>query len=260
MPPGKRFDVLVTGGAPGTYDLQTAGFPSPCPGDPPNGSCAAPKPRDPATLATVTVTDGGGAGGGVVMPTTMMTPEEQAAQDLSNVQPNSPPQTWTFSFGPCQDDPSNTCSLINGNAFDPDSMPAVAPTLGDVSDWTLVNPTPGPHPFHIHVNSFQVLQVSDPANNNALTPYDASGLVDVVTIPSAIGSGATAVPGQVVIRNRFVDFPGWFVFHCHILSHEDGGMMATVQVLNPGEQPSPPPHDDALTAMDMELLPHTLEP
>ena len=64
-------------------------------------------------------------------------------------------------------------------------MPAVAPTLGDVSDWTLVNTTPGPHPFHIHVNSFQVLQVSDPANNNALTPYDASGLEDVVTIPSA---------------------------------------------------------------------------
>ena len=80
-----------------------------------------------------------------------------------------------------------------------------------------------------------------------------------MTIPAAIGSGATAVPGQVVIRNRFVDFPGWFVFHCHILSHEDGGMMLTVQVLNPGEQPSPPPHDAALTGMDMELLPHTLE-
>ena len=47
--------------------------------------------------------------------------------------------------------------------------------------------------------------------------------------------------GTVVIRNRFEDFTGHFVFHCHILGHEDAGMMQTVQVLGPGQRPTPPP-------------------
>ena len=40
------------------------------------------------------------------------------------------------------------------------------------------------------------------------------------------------VPGYVKIRSRFDDFTGLFVFHCHILAHEDRGMMQLVQVVN----------------------------
>ena len=87
-----------------------------------------------------------------------------------------------------------------------------------------------------------------------LKPYDAPGLEDTVNIPAQIGTGPTAIPGKVIIRNRFADFPGWFVFHCHILGHEDGGMMLTVQVLKPGEQPSPPPHEKDLTAHNMHNM------
>ena len=36
---------------------------------------------------------------------------------------------------------------------------------------------------------------------------------------------------QVVVRMRFTDFVGKFVFHCHILNHEDHGMMATIEVV-----------------------------
>jgi suppressor of ftsI len=266
LPPAKRFDVLVTGGAPGTYQLQTAGFPT-CPSTPPNPSCSAPKPRTQGTLATITIpsTNGGnggngsGSGGGSggsggsgaapvppVLPTTMMTPEEKAAKDLADKQPNAPAQDWKFAFTPCPPpNQTQTCSTINGQVFDPNAMPAVAPTLGDVQDWTLENDTPGPHPFHIHVNPFQVLQVSDPVTND-LKPYDAPGLEDTVTIPAQQTINGVVKPGLVVIRNHFVDFPGWFVFHCHILSHEDDGMMLTVEVLNPGQQPSPPPHDSSL--------------
>jgi hypothetical protein len=180
------------------------------------------------------------------MPTTMMTAKEKAAKELTNLQPNSPAQHWKFAFTACPQDPAQTCSTINGQAFDPNAMPAVAPTLGDVQDWTLENDTPGPHPFHIHVNPFQVLQVSDPATGD-LKSYDAPGLEDTVTIPAQQTINGVVKPGFVVIRNHFVDFPGWFVFHCHILSHEDNGMMLTVEVLNPGQQPSPPPHDSSLS-------------
>jgi hypothetical protein len=203
------------------------------------------------------------------MPSTMMTPQERAAKDLSNVQPNAPAQHWAFAFTPCPPGEAGTpgatttttapaiCSTINGQVFDPNALPAVAPTLGDVQDWTLENDTAGPHPFHIHVNSFQVLQISDPNSGN-LVPYNAPGLEDTVTIPAQQTIGGQVKPGLVVIRNRFLDYPGWFVFHCHILSHEDDGMMLTVEVLKPGDKPSPPPHDSELSGgmSNMQNMPN----
>ena len=51
------------------------------------------------------------------------------------------------------------------------------------------------------------------------------------TIPLPIG-------GEIVIRMRFVDYVGKYVFRCHILAHEDTGMMATIAVPGDGEQPS----------------------
>jgi FtsP/CotA-like multicopper oxidase with cupredoxin domain len=43
----------------------------------------------------------------------------------------------------------------------------------------------------------------------------------------------TGVPpfGEITIRTRFLDFPGRWVYHCHILLHEDNGMMGTVRAL-----------------------------
>ena len=111
--------------------------------------------------------------------------------------------------------------------FDPHAI-GVTPRLGTVEEWTLVNQSGEDHPFHIHVNDFQVISVNG-------EPYRARGLQDVVVIPK---NG-----GEVVIRNRFEDFTGHFVFHCHILGHEDAGMMQTVQVLGPGQRPTPPPGD-----------------
>ena len=115
-------------------------------------------------------------------------------------------------------------ALINGEAFNPNET-NVAPLLGSVEEWTLRNSTDEDHPFHIHVNDFQVVKVNG-------RPYKANGLQDVVIIPKH---------GSVVIRNPFDQFTGHFVFHCHILGHEDGGMMKTVQVRRKGEPVTPPP-------------------
>ena len=112
-----------------------------------------------------------------------------------------------------EDDATNQF-FINGKQFDPDRVD-VEVKLGTTEEWTLRNSTEQ-HPFHIHVNDFQVISIDG-------KPYDADGLQDTVRM----------LPKQdaVVIRIRFTDFTGKFVFHCHILNHEDNGMMAVVEVV-----------------------------
>ncbi len=109
------------------------------------------------------------------------------------------------------------------------------PILDTVEEWTLINKSTEDHPFHIHVNDFQVISVNG-------KPFHADGLQDVVVIPK---NG-----GRVVIRNPFDDFPGHFVFHCHILGHEDAGMMQTVDVIRRGARPTPPPGGGMAHHMD----------
>jgi FtsP/CotA-like multicopper oxidase with cupredoxin domain len=125
------------------------------------------------------------------------------------------------------------------------------------------------HPFHIHINPFQVVEVFDPnemvvnaagqrinkyvfgtkqdpiqceldpTNSNTWQPCDKdkgkkSDYIwrDVFPIPSGrrVPGSQEVVPGYFKMRSRFVDYPGWFVMHCHILAHEDRGMMTVVHV------------------------------
>ena len=87
--------------------------------------------------------------------------------------------------------------------------------LGDVEQWRLINTDEDEHPFHIHVNDFQVITVNG-------KPYDAHGLQDMVLIPGH---------GEVVIRIPFEDFVGKSVYHCHIMFHEDHGMMGAFEIV-----------------------------
>lgn len=64
-------------------------------------------------------------------------------------------------------------------------------------------------------------------------PYKARSLADTFPLP---------VGGKIVIRMHFTDFTGTYVYHCHILAHEDRGMMGTVKVEGPQEGPGPPHH------------------
>ncbi len=114
---------------------------------------------------------------------------------------------------------------INGKQYSPDCVNETL-TLDVAEEWTLTNNSGIAHPFHIHTNPFQV--VSD----GALT-YNAPYVWrDVIPIP--VGSVTTL--GEAVIRYVAREFTGEFVNHCHILGHEDRGMMHNVQVICP---PSP---------------------
>lgn len=101
---------------------------------------------------------------------------------------------------------------INGRKFDPERLDETA-AAGTVEEWTLTNSSPMDHPVHLHVWPMQVIHDGD---RNITEPR----WQDVVNVPAR---------GQVKVRVAFEDFPGRTVIHCHILDHEDQGMMATVQ-------------------------------
>lgn len=84
--------------------------------------------------------------------------------------------------------------------------------LGTVEEWTIGNDSPMDHPFHLHVWPMQVLE-----SDGQAVPEPA--WLDVVNVPAR---------SQVTVRIAFEDFGGRTVYHCHILDHEDRGMMGTV--------------------------------
>lgn len=94
------------------------------------------------------------------------------------------------------------------------------------------------HPFHIHINPFQIVEILDPAGKD-------------VSDPNAIDAGDTQYPGlkgvwkdtlwvkrgtgpyTITVRTRYQRYIGDFVLHCHILDHEDQGMMQNVRISLP---------------------------
>ncbi|HKV10304.1 MAG TPA: multicopper oxidase domain-containing protein [Thermoanaerobaculia bacterium] len=151
--------------------------------------------------------------------------------------------------------------------------------LNTTEEWTLFNETTNiAHPFHIHINPFQIVEVFQPNTSSAKdtsSPCYADPTKpatwkpcqklappfvwwDVFAIPTARqdklptsvcttldqcpediqqytactgGTCTVTIPGYFKMRSRFVDFTGQYVLHCHILAHEDRGMMELVEVI-----------------------------
>jgi FtsP/CotA-like multicopper oxidase with cupredoxin domain len=113
--------------------------------------------------------------------------------------------------------------------FDPNSrVPDIVVHQGDVEDWIIENRSPELHAFHIHQIHFLVMAV----NGN---PVNEPFLRDTVNVPY-YKSTELSYP-SVRLRMDFRDprVVGTFVYHCHLLEHEDGGMMGTVRVVARGK-------------------------
>jgi suppressor of ftsI len=93
--------------------------------------------------------------------------------------------------------------------------------LGDTDEWVLINNDTMMHHFHIHQGDFQVISIND-------EPVDFYGYQDTVPLPAM----ADGMNSEVRIRVPFTKATqlGRYVYHCHIMSHEDLGMMAVIQV------------------------------
>jgi FtsP/CotA-like multicopper oxidase with cupredoxin domain len=91
--------------------------------------------------------------------------------------------------------------------------------LGSVEEWTVFSMNNIRHPFHIHVNPVQVIKI----NGAPVEPF----WCDTIALPPG---GNPITPTSVTFRTRFRDFAGAFVMHCHMLAHEDMGMMQRVEI------------------------------
>ena len=115
--------------------------------------------------------------------------------------------------------------------FDPNAKPAITTTQGAVEDWTIENRTQEVHEFHIHQIHFQVRAISGVA-----VPPNERQFRDTFQVPFWSGHGP--YPSVRVRMDFRGDIAGDFVYHCHILDHEDLGMMAKIRVLpNPNVRP-----------------------
>ncbi|MFZ9027622.1 MAG: multicopper oxidase domain-containing protein [Crocinitomicaceae bacterium] len=112
--------------------------------------------------------------------------------------------------------------LINGAPFDMNVINYTIP-LGNREVWTLTNQTPIGHPFHIHDVQFYILDI-----NGNPPPPELQGLNDVVMVPAGMGT--------VRFITEFLDFANDtvpYMYHCHMLTHEDDGMMGQFVVSDP---------------------------
>jgi len=190
LPPGSRVEVLVRGGAPRTYRFRSLAFNTGLDGD-----------QNPEVILATVVAEGPPQQP-VSLPATL-----PPVADLRS-QPVAHRREIVFSEGPGK-------FLINGKQFDMDRVDTTV-SLGDVEEWTIRNAADEMHTFHMHQRHFQVVEVDG-------RPVPFIGVQDNVNV---------SVRGVVKILVAFTDpvIVGKFVYHCHILSHEDKGMMAVIEV------------------------------
>jgi FtsP/CotA-like multicopper oxidase with cupredoxin domain len=135
---------------------------------------------------------------------------------------------------------------INGRSFDSNEPPRTL-HLGYKQKWVLGS-TGGDHPFHIHVNPFQIIQI---LKANKTDTGKITGYTDVTDIEKAyinkekdeayydyVGmAGAwkdtivVRADYKVIVATQYRRYIGDFVFHCHLLDHEDQGMMESVRIV-----------------------------
>jgi FtsP/CotA-like multicopper oxidase with cupredoxin domain len=102
---------------------------------------------------------------------------------------------------------------INGREFN-EARTDTTVASGDTEEWMLINTSPMDHPFHLHVWPMQIIEENGRVQETPVWQ-------DVVNVPAN---------GQVKVRVAFKDFRGRSAYHCHILDHEDLGMMGTIEV------------------------------
>jgi FtsP/CotA-like multicopper oxidase with cupredoxin domain len=230
VPPGGRIEFIVKGPAEGVT----------------------------GSLVTRSVNTGSGGENDPARPLAIMSASREAPQPQSRLSLNPeplPPQTATWLgnvqpvitrrlfFSETLQNPNDPNSLttfyitVDGETpkvFDPNStIPDITVHEGDVEDWIIENRTQELHAFHIHQIHFMLLQWFG-------LPVNEPFLRDTINVP--FWDGKSSVYPMVKLRMDFRDpnAVGTFVYHCHLLEHEDGGMMGVLRV-EPTSEGTPKP-------------------
>jgi FtsP/CotA-like multicopper oxidase with cupredoxin domain len=202
LAPGNRADLLVTSSA-GTSTLRALPYD--------RGSASgfmmgggSFRSGEEVTLATLTV-----AGDGIAAPATI--PRQPAERDLRTATVHAQ-RELVFAMGMGGGMGGGMMApTINGRAFDGGRTDTTV-QFGTVEEWLLTNTSTLDHPMHLHVWPMQIIEQGG-------RPVDTTLWQDVVNIPAR---------STTRVRIAFDDFSGRTVYHCHILDHEDNGMMGVI--------------------------------
>ena len=241
--PGNRLTMALTAPKiPGTYYL-IDGWGG-CNGPTSSGSCAPASPPSPQKyyiLATIEVK------GDIVNTTPPTFPVKNPSYALFNAMPDV---TRSYDFSILAPSVNPAQFLVNNKIFGELPMPQVQ--IERIEEWTITNTktvnsvTNGSaytnsanHPFHIHQGNFIVTALNgvniDPNVTNTTNSLNYVSPRDVINLaqPDNIYSATLTPQTSTKIKFKVADFPGKYVFHCHILKHEDQGMMSPVLAFGP---------------------------
>jgi FtsP/CotA-like multicopper oxidase with cupredoxin domain len=197
--PGQRADVLVQAGAPGTYALKAMDYDQ-----------GHPSPSGP--LARVVVA---GEPMAMKLPTALPKAPLEAVKDAELTGSRKLVFSATAPEADAAGHWQEFAFFIDGKKFDPTRIDQKV-KLGSIEEWTIVNTHDhDDHVFHIHTNPFLVTKLNG-------KPLATPQWRDTAIVERKGGS--------LTFRTRFLDYTGIYMMHCHMMNHEEMGMMATVEV------------------------------
>jgi FtsP/CotA-like multicopper oxidase with cupredoxin domain len=212
VPPGGRYEVVVTGPPAGSYPLKAlsveiikgVNFPA-------------------ETVMATLVSSGTVAASAKAAAQAMGSDNRPGVKEIRDA-PVARRCTWTFT-----QTADASKFMINNQVYDMNRIDTQV-KLGTYEEWTIVNNSIELHTFHIHQTDYLVTAIDG-------KPVTMNHTQDSLNLPFADASG----PHSVTIKIPFVNplMLGEFVFHCHVLAHEDRGMMANIVVSKDDAPPNP---------------------
>ena len=217
VPPAGRAEFIVQAPPPGGNAVfYTLNY-----GTGPTGNPDLPQP-----LAGIQLTNGPSKGQVAKSTVAALQPEDLKFGDLAKQSPTTQRKLFFSEEFGGTNGPIQFLITVDGQkqrVFEPDEKPVITTHVGAVEDWVIENRALETHAFHMHQIHFLMLEVDG-------KPYPYPDYRDTIEIPYWEGPGHPYHSVKVRMDFRDPTIAGTFVFHCHILLHEDLGMMHKILV------------------------------
>ena len=216
LSPAGRAEFIVQGPPTGTTaTFNTAGFST--------GSVG--NPNSPQVLANIVTTTNPAGRASVIPAAPSTTVGPQRFTGLLAMKPTTERKLYFSEAAEGTNGPVGFFLTVDGQQpklFKATEPPAIITKVGAVEDWTIENHSSEQHAFHMHQIHFLLLEVNG-------VPVPNPTLQDTFDVD--FWNGKLPYP-NIKVRMDFRDanIAGTFVFHCHVLLHEDGGMMEKIRV------------------------------